>query len=53
MKITITDNLFTIERVGYQPVTFMYDGKDVRVVHGVAFKGDYELARAAYTRKEA
>jgi hypothetical protein len=52
MKITITDNLLTIERDGYNPVTFVYDGRDVRVVHGVALKGDHDLALSAYTKKE-
>lgn len=45
MNIKINDNndLLTIERDGYNPVTFAKEGDTVRVVHGVAFKGDHDL----------
>lgn len=44
MKITMNDSQVTIERDGYIPVTFVRDGRMVRIVTGVAFVGDHKIA---------
>jgi len=50
----------TIQHAGYFPATFVCYGRrlggkrelDIRLIHGVAFKGDHDAAMAAFNKNE-